>query len=297
MNKRSKMLAGFDPKQIQDVEGAREAIIKILNIVEEISAENKRLRAEVQSLRDENNRLKGEQGQPKIKANKNKQNQDYSSEKERRTGKKRRKKRKLDEIKVDREEVVKVDQASLPEDAEFKGYEPVVVQDIKIKTDNIRFLKEKYYSASAQESYIAALPVGYQGQFGPSIRSLALALYYASGISEPKIKEFLENFNIQISAGQISNMLIKDKDEWHQEKDQIYQAGLASSDWQHVDDTGTRVNGDNQHCHIICNPLYTAYFTRPGKDRLTLMVHLEKLSMGKTSGHKRPKCVIESGQN
>lgn len=269
------MLAGFDPKQIEDVEGAREAIIKILNIVEELSDENKRLRAEVQRLRDENNWLKGEQGQPKVKANKNKQNQDHSSEKERRKRKKRRKKRKNDEIKIDREEVVKVEQAKLPEDAEFKGYEPVVVQDIEIKTDNIRFLKEKYYSASTQESYMAALPVGYQGQFGPGIRSLALALYYASGMSEPKIKEFLENFNIQISDGQISNLLIKEKDEWHREKDEIYQAGLGSSDWQHLDDTGTRVNGDNQHCHIICNPLYTAYFTRPGKDRLTLISLLQ----------------------
>ena len=278
------MLAGFDPNQIQDVEGAREAIIKILNIVEEISKENKRLRAEVQQLRDENNRLKGEQGQPKIKANKNKPNQDHSSEKERRKRKRWRKKSKNDKIEIDREEVVKVDQARLPEDAEFKGYEPVVVQDIKIKTDNIRFLKEKYYSASAQESYIAALPVGDQGQFGPGIRSLALALYYASGMSEPKIKEFLENFNIQISDGQVSNLLIKNKTEWHREKDEIYQAGLASSDWQHMDDTGTRVDGDNQHCHIICNPLYTADFTRPRKDRLTLISLLQHAA--------EPQCLL-----
>lgn len=271
------MLAGFDPNQIKDVEGAREAIIKILNIVEEISQENKRLREEVQRLKDENNRLKGEQGQPKVKANKSQQNQDHSSEKERRKRKKRRKKSKIEEIKVDREEVVKVDQANLPEDAEFKGYERVVVQDIEIKTDNIRFLKEKYYSASRQESYIAVLPVGYQGQFGPGIRSLALALYYASGMSEPKIKEFLEYFNIQISDGQISNLLIKEKAEWHREKDEIYQAGLASSDWQHIDDTGTRVDGVNHHCHIICNPLYTAYFTRPGKDRLTLIKLFQNL--------------------
>jgi hypothetical protein len=100
---------------------------------------------------------------------------------------------------------------------------------------------------------------------------LALALYYASGMTEPKIKEFLENFNIHISNGQISNLIIKEKAGWHREKDEIYQAGLASSDWQHMDDTGTRVDGDNQHCHIICNPLYTAYFTRPRKDRLTLI--------------------------
>ena len=67
------MLADFDPNQIQDVEGARQAIIRILNLVEELSSENQLLREEVQRLRDENNRLKGEQGRPPVKANQGKQ--------------------------------------------------------------------------------------------------------------------------------------------------------------------------------------------------------------------------------
>src|SRR5205823_4006825 len=41
--------------------------------------------------------------------------------------------------------------------------------------------------------------------------------------------------------------------------------------WQHLDDTLTRVNGQNRHCHILCNPLYTAYETTEGKDRLTVL--------------------------
>jgi len=265
------MLKEFDPNQIEDLEGARQAIIRILNVVEELSSENKRLREEVQALRDENNRLKGEQGRPEVKAKKDKSKRDHSSEKERRQGKGWGKGSKLDKIKIDREEVLKVESADLPEDVEFKGYEAVVVQDIQIKTDNIRFLKEKYYSPSNQKTYLASLPEGYQGQFGPGLRSLVISLYYASGMTEPKIKEFLENFGLQISAGQISNFLIKDNEDWHQEKAAIYQAGLSSSDWQHIDDTATRVDGENQHCHILCNPLYTAYFTRPRKDRLTVI--------------------------
>ena len=269
------MLAGFDPNQIQDVEGARQAIIQILNMVEELKRENMTLRAENQRLRDEINRLKGEQGQPKVKGNKPKSKPDHSSEKERQSPKEWSKGSKLDKIKIDREQVLKMEKESLPTDAEFKGYEPVVVQDLQIKTDNIRFLKEKYYSVSKQESYLAPLPAGYQGEFGPGIRSLVIALYYASGITEPKIKEFMENFNVQISEGQISNLLTKNNGRWHQEKDEIYQAGLASSQWQHMDDTSTRVDGVNHYCHIICNPLYAAYFTRPRKDRLTLISLLQ----------------------
>ncbi len=100
-----------------------------------------------------------------------------------------------------------------------------------------------------------------------------LTLYYAWQMTEPKIAEFLAHLGVLISQGQISNLLIKQQDSWHDEKAAIWRAGLASTSWQHIDDTATRVNGENQHCHVVGNPFYTAYFTRPGKDRLTI-IHL-----------------------
>src|SRR5450631_3081436 len=56
-----------------------------------------------------------------------------------------------------------------------------------------------------------------------------------------------------------------------EEKQAIVEAGLASSPWQHMDDTGIRVDGENHHCQILCNPLYGAYFTTVRKDRLTII--------------------------
>ena len=55
---------------IQDVEGARQAVVLLLNLVEELKQETLTQRAEIQRLRDEINRLKGEQGKPDIKASK-----------------------------------------------------------------------------------------------------------------------------------------------------------------------------------------------------------------------------------
>ena len=49
------------------------------------------------------------------------------------------------------------------------------------------------------------------------------------------------------------------------------EAGLASSPWQQLDATGTRVEGENQDGHVLCNPLYTAYSTTPGKGRMTVI--------------------------
>lgn len=272
------MLPGFDPHQIKDLDGARQAIGLLLNLVEELKSENDTLRAENQALRDEIKRLQGEQGQPTVKPSKKQPKQDHSSEKERRRPKKWRKGSKVDQLKIDREETLSLDQNHLPADAEFKGYEAVVVQDIQVKTDNVRFWKEKYYSASARQTYLASLPAGYQGQFGPGLRALAITLYYGAEMTEPKIIEFLSHFQLSISAGQLSNLLTKGQERWHTEKDEIYQAGLESSSWQHIDDTSTRVDGQNHHCHVLGNPLYTAYFTRPRKDRLTIIEILQNVA-------------------
>ena len=104
------MLDNFDLNHIQDIAGARQAILRLLNLVEELVAENRQLREEVQQLRDEINRLKGEQGKPKIKPNQKPAEApapNQSSERERRQSKARHKTSKVDQITVDREEVLK----------------------------------------------------------------------------------------------------------------------------------------------------------------------------------------------
>jgi len=268
------MLEGFDPNTIQDVEGARQAIIQLLNLVEGLASDNRELREENQRLRDEINRLKGEQGKPQIKPNRVASPPtvtNHSSERERHKGQARKKSRKVKRIEVKREAVLKVDPARLPADAEFKGYDDVIVQDIKIETDNVLFHKEKFYSERENKAYLAELPRGYVGQFGPGVKALTVVLYHAANMSEPKVREFFEFVGLHISEGEVSNLLIKDQDEFHAEKEAVYAAGLRSSPWQHMDETSTRVNGVNEHCHTVCNPLYTAYVTTDKKDRLAVL--------------------------
>ena len=265
------MLEDLDLSSIAD-ERARQLVQQLLNVLEDVMADLRAAQAENQRLRDELNRLKGEQGAPAIKANTPQPPpKDHSSEQERRKPKTWSKDRKMDRIALDREQVAQVDPTYLPPDAVFKGYEDVVVQDVIFRTDNILFHKEKWYSPSQHQSYLAPLPQGYTGQFGPGIKSLALTLYFGGQMSEPKVAELLRSVGVQISDGHISNLLIKDQGAFHAEKDALYWAGLASSPWQHLDDTSTRVNGQNGYCHIVCNPLYTAYFTTEAKDRLTVL--------------------------
>ncbi len=266
------MFEDIDLKAIQE-ENARELVKRLLNTIEQLSAEVRDLRVEIQRLRDENNHLKGEQGKPNIKGNKTAQAppRDQSSEQERHKGRPRHKRSKKTNVHIDREEVLRVDRARLPADAEYKGCEAVVVQDLQLHPNNVRFYKEKYYSASRHQTYLAELPPGYEGQFGPGIKSLIVTLYFGVGTSEPKIREFLENMGVQISSGEVSDLLIQDQDGFHAESDAVYEAGLRSSPWQQSDHTETQVDGQNQHCQVVCNPVYSSYHTRPSKDRLTVL--------------------------
>lgn len=264
------MLDDLDLTSITD-QGNRELVVRLLNLIETLAADLRTAQAEIQHLRDENNRLKGEQDQPTIKPGAKPITSDHSSEPERRQSKSRKKVRKVQQVRIDRDQVLRVDPARLPPDAEFKGYQEVVVQDVVVHTDNVRFRKEKFYSPSQGKTYLAELPPGYQGEFGPGVREMVIIFAFACQMTEPKILEWFRQVGIHISAGQISNLLIKGQQQFHREKDAVYQAGLASSPWHHLDDTATRVNGQNQHCHVVNNPLYTTYFTTPGKDRLSVI--------------------------
>jgi len=321
-------------------------IVSVLyNLVEDVFSDNTRLREENQALKDEINKLKGEQGKPDIKPN-NKNDGNISSEQERKdaetsedeisregfklgkssleklkenripaevlkylkrlTGKKysskaefieavksaigsdltnqyikilvkyarykkRRRTPKLPEIQINREEKCAVDTKQLPKDAQFKGYEDKVVQDLIIKTDNVRFKREIYYSASMKKTWLGKVPFGYEGDFGPHINSHIISMKYVNNMSIPKINEFLNNFGVLISGSYISDRLTKHIDVFHQEKSEIYLASLENSSYQQIDDTGSRVNGQNYYTQIVCNPLATVFFTTKRKDRLTIL--------------------------
>jgi hypothetical protein len=76
-----------------------------------------------------------------------------------------------------------------------------------LRTDNVRFHKEKFYSPCQQQTYLTVLPTDYVGEFGPDIRSLVVTLYYGSEMAEPKIAALLQNIGVHISDGQISKLL------------------------------------------------------------------------------------------
>ena len=115
--------------EIADKQSAEAFRIRF-QLIEELSEENEKLKAVNQKLRAASILLKGKQAKRDIKPSMKKPNEDYSSEEEREpknSSKEKKSKVRKHKIKIGRTEVCKVDKSILPDDAEFKGYQNVIV--------------------------------------------------------------------------------------------------------------------------------------------------------------------------
>jgi hypothetical protein len=262
-------------------ERTESAIQDLLNVVEALYADKKSLSDEVDRLRKQleqkkkakniSNGIKADQDSP---GDDDSGNSNHSSEKRRKSRKKPKghDRRSFKDLTIHDTVECPVDPDTLPPDAVRLQDEIVVVQDIEIKPKNTQFQRHVFYSASQQKYYRGPLPADCnQGDFSASLRALIVSLKYCGNMSEPKIGEFLDNFDVQVSAGSLSNILTKSANQFEQEYNDLFIAGLSSTPYQQTDDTSARVKGEFWNTHILCNPFYTFYSTRPGKDRLTVL--------------------------
>jgi hypothetical protein len=257
------------------------AVEKLLNAVEALSADKKALADEVERLRKKLDEKKKAKTTAKADDQPGDGNQEsssnHSSENRRRKCKKNRPEKRSDrrsfkDLTIHDTVECPVDPTTLPPDAVRVEDEIVIVQDVEIKPKNTKFQRQVFYSPSEQKYYRGPLPAGSDsGDFGATLRALILSLKYCGNMSEPKIGEFLENFDVQVSTGSLSNILTNTAGQFESEYHDLFMAGLSSTPYQQTDDTSARVKGEFWHTHILCNPFYTLYSTRPGKDRLSVL--------------------------
>ncbi|MEA1894105.1 MAG: hypothetical protein U9N36_02680, partial [Euryarchaeota archaeon] len=151
------------------------------------------------------------------------------------------------------------------DDAEFKGYQNVVVQEIKIITDNVKYIKEIYHSRSQNKTYMRETPSEIEREFGPGVKSTVLMLKHVVNASESKIHEFMTNFGIHIAPSTISHILTKNKELFHREKADIFRAGLTSTGYQQMDDTSSNVHSQNHYALNRLQPLLHRLFYNSAK--------------------------------
>jgi len=276
-------LRDIDFTELQLAPATRKLMQRLLNCIETLAADLNEAQAEIQRLRDEIARLKGEKGKPKFKANcppdpddddssQANGNQPRSNLKPQPDTNSGPSAPRNERIAVDREEVVKLDRSQLPADVRHRGYRDVIVQNIVFETDTVRYRLERLYSESEGEFYEASLPAALQKQrYGSELQAFVIMLYFELRVTEEKILNLLQAAGIVISAGQISNILIKKNLElFGEERKAVLRAGLQTTSYHHIDDTGGRVDGVNHYYSTLCNPYYSSFFTHRHKNHATV---------------------------
>lgn len=81
----------------------------------------------------------------------------------------------------------------------------------------------------------------------------------------------LKEIGVLVSEGQLSNILIQAKDAFHQEKNELFLAGIAATGQIKVDDTGARHRGHNGYSTIIGNEYFTYIVSTDSKSRINFL--------------------------
>jgi len=278
-------LRDLDPDTLPEAE-LRPTLTRLVALLEEVLTWANSLAESNEELKAEVRRLKGQSPRPKFPPSKPespmilppKTGKDHSSEKERREPKVRRKRKKRSDLRIDSTVQLTCDPTTLPPDAEFKGYEERLVQELVIESRNVLYRREKYYSPSLRRTFLAPFPEplarhlgGAGSQFGPGVKAFTQFLHYGANVGQKGVLRILRSFGVDISAGQVCAFLTRDLEAFHAEHAELEEAGLGATPWAHLDATSTKVNGVAHVCHVLTHPLFTSFRTTRCHDRAAVV--------------------------
>lgn len=252
--------------------GLEELKSLLVQVLEELA----RVKAENAELREENSRLKGLKGRPKLKPSgmEKATEPEAPAKGQRKIGRRGPKRSKLTitETKVVRAE-------NVPAGARSKGYEEFVVQDLIVEARTVLYRRERWLTPTG-ETIVAPLPAGITSHFGPTLKRFVLAHYHQGQTTMPRLLALLADLGVVVSKRQLVRLLIDGQDAFLDEAREVLCAGLDEASWITVDDTGARHKAKNGVCTQIGNDRFTSFSTTGSKSRLNF---LELLNAGETT--------------
>jgi hypothetical protein len=239
--------------------------------INQLEQQLKKQQERIAQLEEELRAQKKLKGRPKIKASQLNAQKNNSEKKGKRPGS--AKKSKKVGFEVDEEKIIQPE--SIPAQAKFNGYRDYDIQELKIERHNIRFRLAEYVTKEGK-TIVGELPVEYRrGHYGPKLLGYILYQHYHCRVPQTLIHEQMEEWGIDISSGQINQILTENKQEFHQEQKQVLAAGLETGKYVHTDDTGARHQGKNGYCTVIGSPIFAYFRTSQSKNRRNFLETLQ----------------------
>jgi Transposase IS66 family len=221
------------------------------------------LRTENQALRDEVARLKGLPPRPPLRPSGMEQaTQPGAADKDAKRSKPPR------GVKRDRDAVTaeRVCKVTVPAGSRFKGYEDILVRDLHLSAEVIRYRRERWVLPSG-ETVLAPLPAGIVGGCGPELRRFVLALHAQGQVTTERLTALLNGIGVEISKRQVVRLLAEPLDTFVAEDQEVLRAGLATARWITVDDTAARHARKDGFTTQIGDDRFTVFRTGASKSR------------------------------
>jgi len=176
-------------------------------------------------------------------------------------------------LEIKEEQIIEPDH--IPAGAMFKGYREYDIQELQLESYTIRFRLAEYQLEDG--SMIAGeLPIAYRnGHYGPLLLGYIVYQHYQNRVTQPLLYEQLRDWGIEISTGQLHNILSEHKDSFHTEQQEVLRAGLETAEYVHTDDTGARHEGKNGYCTVIGNEWFTYFNSSESKSRRNFLEVLQ----------------------
>jgi Transposase IS66 family len=223
---------------------------------------------EIKSLRDEIHKLKGTTQRPKIEPSRLLEPEKPKSGKSRSKRPGSEKRRKTQELQIHQDVPLLIE--GLPAGTRIEGYRDFVVQDLNVAAHNTRY-RRTVYRLPDGSLQVAVLPADVNGHFGVGLKQFVLYQVHQTHVSQARLLEQLQEYGIDISAGQVNEILLHGHDALHAEKDALLPTAREVSGVLHIDDTSARHRGRNAVCTHIGNELFASFHTTDSKSRLNFL--------------------------
>jgi hypothetical protein len=224
-------LAGTLERVEQELSDLRTHNQALQHEVEQLRLDNGNLHASNQTLKDEIARLKNLPPRPPFKpSGMEKATQPQPNSPGRRPGRGAKRDRVTREVTL---------RAEVPPGSRFKGYKTMVRRDLVLVAEVVRYKRERWLTPEGQ-TIIAPLPAGIAGGYGPGVRRFCLALHTQGQVTTERLTDLLNGIGLSISKREVVRLLTTDLEPFEQEDRAVLQAGLVSSPYITVDDTGAR---------------------------------------------------------